>query len=142
VLCFVFPRDPPHVGPAFTGEGLGQGNLRHFLEEVETPEIVSETIVFNQSPVFSLIGVSDGKISVIYQCCSVFDRSRMLFEPLALFLKDIFRYTESNMPVNASPPLVVVQMGIAVRIFLERLDLIVEKPCCFGPSVGNQCLFL
>src|SRR5579863_1942367 len=59
--------------------------------------------------------------------------SAVVFVPLTLVFDDFFWDTQSNVSVVTSPVAL-----IALRVLLDGMDFIVEKPRCFCLSVRNQ----
>src|SRR5258708_23870926 len=96
-------------------------------------EVVSQSIVFHQSPVFSLEQLNDGEITVIDQFGSMERFSAVLFVPLTLVFDDLFWDAQSNVSVVTSPITL-----ITLRVLLDGMDFIVEKPRCFCLGVRNQ----
>src|SRR5260370_24110312 len=58
--------------------------------------------------------------------------------PIAFFLEDIMRYTESNLSIDASAhrPFVAAALGVV----LDDGDFVSQEFCCLRPGVGDERL--
>ncbi len=121
----------------FGGQCLGQRLFHDAFQRCETMEVVRQSIVFHQSSVFGLEQLNDGEITVIDQFGSMEHFSAVGFVPLALVLDDFFWDAQSNSSIVTSPVAL-----IALRVLLDGMDFIVEKPRCFCFGMGNQSFCL
>src|SRR5450432_1118811 len=96
-------------------------------------KVVRQSIVFYQSPIFRLEEFNDGEITVIDQLRSVEHFSAVLFVSLTLVFDDFFRDTQSNVSVVTSPTTLVT-----LRVLLDGMNFVIEKPRCFCFCVRNQ----
>jgi hypothetical protein len=96
-------------------------------------EVVRQAIVFHQPPVFRLEQFNDGEITIIDQFGSMEYFSAVVFVALTLGLDDFFWDAQSNISVVTSPVAL-----IALRVLLDGMDFVVEKPRGFGLGVRNQ----
>jgi hypothetical protein len=117
----------------FCCQCLGQRLFHHTFQRRKTVEVVSQSIVFHQSPVFSLEQFNDGEITVVDQFGSMEHFSAVVFVPLTLVFNDFFWDAQSNVTVVTSPIAL-----IALRVLLDGMDFVVEKPRCFCLGVRNQ----
>lgn len=78
-----------HRQPVFGCQGLGQRLLHNAFQCGQTVKIVSQAVVFHQSPIFRLEQVNDGEIAIIDEFGSVKHFSTMLFVSLTFVLNNI-----------------------------------------------------
>ena len=112
---------------------LGQRLFHDAFQRRETMEVVRQSIVFHQSSVFGLEQLNDGEITVIDQFGPMEHFSAVLFVALTLGLDDFFWDAQSNVSIVTSSVAL-----IALRVLLDGMDFVVEKPRCLRLGMSNQ----
>ena len=122
-----------HRQLVFGSQCFCQRLFHHPFQGGKTVQIVGELVVLHQSPVLGLEELNDGEITIIDEFGSVQHFSALLLVSLTLVFNDFFWHPQSNASIEG-PSI----SSISVRIFLEDMNVIVEKPRCFRSCMGDQ----
>src|SRR5712692_4698634 len=103
-------------------------------------EVVSQAVVFDQSPVFELVCGDDRKITLVQQLRPMDWPSASLVAS-AFFQKDDAWDAKTNVAVDVSH--LAPCFGTTLfPIFLQDSNFISQEPRSILPCVSHQCLFL
>ena len=117
----------------FDRQRLGQGLFHDPIQGRQAMQVVSQPVVFHQTPKLGLEQGHDREVTVIDEFGARQDFAAVLAIPTTFLLDDLLWDTKANVAIDAAS-LVSVPFGILV----ERVDFIVEKPRAFCPGMGNQ----
>src|SRR5947209_8047587 len=108
---------------------------------VEGMQVVSQAVIFDEPPIFLLVGGDDGKITLIFQLRSV-DRFSSLHVAGTLVQQNRSRDAKPDPSIDAS--LVVASLRVAsldtgsFRVILKDGDFVSEELGGLTSCVGNQ----
>jgi hypothetical protein len=94
--------------------------LHHPLERIQAPQVVRESVIFHQTPIFRLVVGDDGEITLHRQFLPM-SRFALALIPLAFLLNDAVRDSKSNASIDT--PLRMGSLGVVA----ERLDVVAEE---------------
>lgn len=121
-----------HREPGFGCQCLDERLLHHPLERLQTPQVVSESAIVHQTPLFRLGGGDDGEITLHRQFLPMSGFALALIT-LAFLLNDAVRDSTSNASIDTP-----LHMGARGGV-VERLDVVAEEASTLTPGMGNEC---
>jgi hypothetical protein len=95
-------------------------------------QVVGQSILLDQSPIFGLIEGQDRKIAIVDQFCAVEDFATVLRISLALCFDHISGNTQTYRSIER-PSITLVTIGIR----LEGMDFVIQKAGGFGFGMGD-----
>ncbi len=122
-----------HREPEFGCQGLDERLLHHPLERIQAAQIVRESLIVHETPIFGLIVGHDGEITFRHQFWPVSGFAFALIA-LAFLLSDAGRDAKSDASIDT--PLGMRTLGGVV----EHLNCIAEEASALTPGMGNECL--
>ena len=121
-----------HREPEFGCQGLDERLLHHPLERIQAAQVVSESVIVHQTPIFRLVVGDDGEITLHHQFLPVSGFAFALIT-LAFLLSDAVRDAKSDASIDT--PFGMRALGVVV----EHLNFIAEEASALIPGMGNEC---
>jgi hypothetical protein len=121
-----------HREPEFGCQCLDERLLHHPLERIQAPQVVRESVIVHQTPIFRLVVGDDGEITLHRQFLPMSGFALALITP-AFLLNDAVRDAKSNTSIETP-----LRMG-ALGVVVERLDLVAEETSTLIPGMSNEC---
>src|SRR5258708_778629 len=105
-----------HRQLVFVRQRLCQRGIHDPFQVLEGMQIVGQSVVIDDATIFQLVGRQDRVITLVGQFGAM-DRFAFALVPIAFFLEDIMRYTESNLSIDASAhrPFVAAALGFVLN---------------------------